>query len=217
METRSKLNVILAKYDLRDVLEAVNEHQKPVEPDHQKRLFKDKNLDRLWTKALDSKFSEEELKILKEEFQHYERKLEEYHELADKVHELEAKVKHEQERWENSVERLDENHEYGKPSSENHLQHLNDKHRAVKDSYFKLQDKVLGNEKIELDSSRLFEEDDGNRYFESKTDSDQPNGLIDSIGWPQTLIMNLISSQFQPKRSGKLHRTPTSRRPNWRS
>ena len=45
METRSKLNVILAKYDLRDVLEAVNEDKKPVEPSHQKQLFKDKSVD----------------------------------------------------------------------------------------------------------------------------------------------------------------------------
>lgn len=166
METRSKLNVILAKYDLRDVLEAMNEDQKPVEPERQKQLFKDKNLDKLWNKALASKFSEEELKILKEEFQHYEKKLEDYHELVDKVHELEEQVKHEQERWENSVERLDDKHEFDKPSADNHLQHLNDKHRSVKDSYFKLQDKVLGNEKIELDESRLFEEDDGKCSFE---------------------------------------------------
>ena len=102
---------------------------------------------------------------MKEEFQHYEKKLEDYHQLVDKVHELEEKVKHEQGRWENSVERLDAEHEFSKPSSADHLQHLNDRHRAVKDSYFKLQDKVLGNEKIELDAARLFEDDDGNCFF----------------------------------------------------
>lgn len=166
METRSKLNVILAKYDLRDVLETINEDKKPIETEHHKQLFKDKNLDKLWNKALQSKFSDEELKILKEEFQHYEAKLEDYHKLIDKVHELEDKLKNEQEKWKNSVERLDDEHEFDKSTSnKNHLQHLNEKHRAVKESYFKLQDKVLRN--VELDKSRLFEDDDAQKLWEA--------------------------------------------------
>lgn len=164
METRSKLNVLLAKYDLRDVLDVTEaEHSKPIEPEHHKQLFKDKNLDKLWTKALQSKFSDEELKILKEEFQHYEANLVEYHNLVDQIHELEDRAKKEDENWENSVERLDEQHERDKSTNTNHLQHLNHKHREVKDKFFKLQSKVLKHE--ELDKSRLFEDDDAEKLW----------------------------------------------------
>lgn len=76
-EIRNKLEMLLDKYGLTDLLDQDPKKSNDVDENvnHHKQLFKDKNLDKLWTKALQSKFSDEELKILKEEFQHYEEEL----------------------------------------------------------------------------------------------------------------------------------------------
>lgn len=168
-EIRSKLDVLLTKYGLTDLLDQDPKQSNDVDQEvaNQKRLFKDKNLDKLWTKALQSKFSDEELKILKEEFQHYEDKLVEYHNLIDKVHDLEDKTNSEKDKWENSLERLDDDHEFDSRKSTNdyHQQHLNEKHREVKSSYFKLQNKILN--KDQLVKPRTFEEDDAEKLWQT--------------------------------------------------
>ncbi|XP_076042461.1 alpha-2-macroglobulin receptor-associated protein [Oratosquilla oratoria] len=50
-----------------------------------KAVFKDKKLNKLWTKAEQSGFSEEELKALKEEFTHHQDKVDEYYSILESM------------------------------------------------------------------------------------------------------------------------------------
>ncbi|XP_076074984.1 alpha-2-macroglobulin receptor-associated protein-like isoform X1 [Mytilus galloprovincialis] len=83
-EVRIKLRDIVNKYNLQDVIHipdvtGTNEaFSNDIPPD-----FKDKKLQKLWEKAGDSGFSDEEMENLKKEFWHQQLKLDEYDLLKD--------------------------------------------------------------------------------------------------------------------------------------
>ncbi|KAG0723915.1 Alpha-2-macroglobulin receptor-associated protein [Chionoecetes opilio] len=89
-DLRKKLRNIMEKFglnaDLREdnLVDSISEaHMNDLkERSILKAIFKDKKLNRLWTKAEASGFTEVELKALKEEFQHHQDKVDEYYALV---------------------------------------------------------------------------------------------------------------------------------------
>lgn len=93
-EMRKKLIGIMSSYDLLDHFEDVQDPSKYKQhkafneaSDNSKQLFKDKKLSKLWSKAEQSGFTPNELRVLKEEFAHHQEKIDEYYSLLQNINE----------------------------------------------------------------------------------------------------------------------------------
>lgn len=93
-ELRKKLLGLMDMYGLREHFEEVSSDYKrskdhvlnEATDDHiNKSLFKDKKLNKLWSKAEAGGFSTQELLALKEEFTHHQDKIDEYYSLLKNV------------------------------------------------------------------------------------------------------------------------------------
>lgn len=144
-ELRKKLRGIMFRYklidDLPDNLTTGSKETYLNEVTDQKILkavFKDKKLNKLWTKAESSGFSEAELKALKEEFQHHQDKIDEYYSLLNSAS---VKMENEQNNLENDVRRFDAFQDLEAPSSKsepNPTNTIREKHRELKEGYDRL-------------------------------------------------------------------------------
>ncbi|XP_022919304.1 alpha-2-macroglobulin receptor-associated protein [Onthophagus taurus] len=148
-ELRKKFISIMSQYGLLDYLDeaAKNERGKAskyVNDDKaiNKSLFKDKKLNKLWSKIETAGFSTLELDVLKEEFEHHQDKIDQYYTLLSDVKEKNGKK---DDSHENSVDDLDRFNtlELGEePPKKDYLDKTNlvrDKHTELKQGYDRLQ------------------------------------------------------------------------------
>lgn len=161
-ELRRRLSTIINKYGLDDIKPTVGEDSNSIlsntdksEEYYNKQIFKDKKLDKLWSKAQKAGLTEEQLKILKEEFSHHQEKVSQYHQLMDKADEIEADKRRRGESWENSIERILEDEEPRHPDSTVIHQALKEKHQDIKRGYEQLASKIKP-----TDGSALFDDFD---------------------------------------------------------
>ncbi|XP_018020555.1 alpha-2-macroglobulin receptor-associated protein [Hyalella azteca] len=97
-------------------------------------LFKDKKLNKLWAKAEQSGFTQEELKVLKDEFQHHQDKIDQYYDLLQTHKDSSSKN--------NELPTLDdldslESNEIPTPEGSS-INEIRGKNRGLKDSYHNL-------------------------------------------------------------------------------
>lgn len=111
---------------------------------HEKPLFKDKKVDKLWKKAKKGDLNEEQLKILKEELKHYEEKMSQYHHMISELHSKKHKEKARQESLENHIDEVLGQEEIEKELKvEETSKTVEAKHRELKDEYRRLSDAVF--------------------------------------------------------------------------
>ncbi|GIY95389.1 alpha-2-macroglobulin receptor-associated protein [Caerostris extrusa] len=89
----SSFKAILEKYNLQNEFKALQDAallsspQPEVSKDaYVKSVFKDKKLNKLWLKAEQLGFPEDQLKTLKEEFQHHQNKIDQYYQMINQLH-----------------------------------------------------------------------------------------------------------------------------------
>ncbi|GFS65735.1 alpha-2-macroglobulin receptor-associated protein [Trichonephila inaurata madagascariensis] len=89
----SSFKAILEKYNLQDEYKALEEASFVSKPQYEmpqdayfKSIFRDKKLNKLWLKAEQQGFSEDQLAILKEEFQHHQNKIDQYYQMINQLH-----------------------------------------------------------------------------------------------------------------------------------
>lgn len=140
-ELRKTLQRIMNKYGLNDPWSNPDDNKTfrddgkyELEQDTiDKRIFKDKKLNKLWNKAEKAGL---DLETLKQEFQHHQEKIEHYHQLIDKVNQpMNGK---EEEELMNSIDRIVEETGDGKISKTANQpihQMLKEKHKEIKQGY----------------------------------------------------------------------------------
>ncbi|XP_068215445.1 alpha-2-macroglobulin receptor-associated protein [Palaemon carinicauda] len=138
-DLRKKLRAITVRYklseDLMGGLPSYEPYQNEVHDEQiNKAIFKDKKLNKLWSKAEQSGFTETELKALKEEFMHHQEKVDEYYSLVSK-----AKIQ-EQNDLDNDIRKIDlfQELEASDKYSQDPTNTIREKHREIKDSYHRL-------------------------------------------------------------------------------
>ncbi|CAL4110299.1 unnamed protein product, partial [Meganyctiphanes norvegica] len=99
-----------------------------------KAIFKDKKLNKLWIKAEQSGFTEEELKALKEEFQHHQDKIDEYYAF---INAADVKNKRDMNKLENEITPFNEP-DASEKSTKDKTNTVREKHRELKDGYDRL-------------------------------------------------------------------------------
>lgn len=174
---RKSFNAIINKYGLSDHYttddDNTRKNQVSSEVPEQmidKRLFKDKKLNKLWDQVEKSGFSDEELKTLKEEFQHHQEKIDVYHNLIDKVNKDATLSMSE---MENSVESLIQE-EY-KKNVPNNQQLLKKQYNDLRKDYDYLAGKVLKGKGI------IFEENRVNKLWEMAQKADFTPSELESL------------------------------------
>lgn len=174
---RKSFNAIINKYGLSDHYttddDNTRKNQVSSEVPEQmidKRLFKDKKLNKLWDQVEKSGFSDEELKTLKEEFQHHQEKIDVYHNLIDKVNKDATLSMSE---MENSVESLMQE-EY-KKNIPNNQQLLKKQYNDLRKDYDYLAGKVLKGKGI------IFEETRVNKLWEMAQKADFTPSELESL------------------------------------
>lgn len=182
--TRKKLLTILAKFSLEryyDDLHPPSDKENSAKKSNldkvkgdssenvdQKPTFRDKKLDRLWRKAEQSGFTQEQLMILYEEFEHQQDKLNEHYDTMNHLEqEIERKSKG-SDLDENSIEEglpiTQETAEEKKLRLDANIhQSLKDKYGDIKKNYEKLRSKIV-DRAIELVDGP-FEEDQVNKLW----------------------------------------------------
>ncbi|KFM79636.1 Alpha-2-macroglobulin receptor-associated protein, partial [Stegodyphus mimosarum] len=87
---QGSFKAILEKYhlvdDFRDLKDSVKATPDISDDAYMKTVFKDKKLNKLWLKAEQQGFSEEQLNMLKEEFQHHQNKIDQYYQVLNQLH-----------------------------------------------------------------------------------------------------------------------------------
>lgn len=119
---------------------------------HLKAVFRDKRLDKLWKKAEQIGFSQEELMVLHDEFQHQQDKLDEHYEIMNNIEEeIEKKMK-QRSAHENSIDHDSDRLDTKKPVDpsdkkarldENVHQVLKEKYKDIKKNIDKLHEKII--------------------------------------------------------------------------
>ncbi|KAG8184306.1 hypothetical protein JTE90_008990 [Oedothorax gibbosus] len=150
----ASFKAILEKYQLQDDFKALQDAamvSKPSKPEmpndaYVKNVFRDKKLNKLWLKAEQQGFSEEQLQTLKEEFEHHQNKIDQYDQMINQVHAktLEVFAGSQDENLDNTVEHVIQA-EVGDKfwKSENPYQILKEKHSQLKSGYEYLNTKIM--------------------------------------------------------------------------
>lgn len=200
-DLRRKLDAILQKYglekDFRDEKLTNTVFKTPQEEIAAKgQIFKDKKLDKLWQKVINSGFDDEELMLLKEEFNHHQQKVEEYNRMIQEYEETHPHATRDE--AENAIHRMEEEQDKSskmKPRS----QSLQDKHIEVKKSYEKLKSQVRDRSVKPID--REFEEMNVQKLWDlaknSDFTSDELASLKEELNHYQTRIKKLKYFQYQ--------------------
>lgn len=142
----SSFKAILEKYNLQEEYKALEDasflsssQQEMPKDAYIKSVFKDKKLNKLWLKAEQQGFSEDQLRILKEEFQHHQNKIDQYYQMINKLH-----TKDSDDYQSNAVEHILESEVGDKlGKSDNPHQVLKEKHSELKAGYDYLHSRIL--------------------------------------------------------------------------
>ncbi|KAK3864832.1 hypothetical protein Pcinc_029520 [Petrolisthes cinctipes] len=146
-ELRKRLIAIMMKYNLNDDLREAGKQNDSKEAylnevhDQQilKAIFKDKKLNKLWSKAEASGFTEVELRALKEEFMHHQEKIDEYFALIQSATPKEGEG--EQNYLDNDIRHFDalqDTEASEKTGGQDPVNTIREKHREIKDGYDRL-------------------------------------------------------------------------------
>lgn len=231
---RKKLLNIMKKYSLEKYYDDIHP---PVEDEHIRKkenlkilkeaspqsgefkaTFRDKRLDKLWKKAEQSSFTQEQLMILYDEFQHQQDKLDDHYETLNMIEEeIELKAK-EGEKWENSIENTMDKENKRKPKKdeqkespadkknrleENIHQVLKDKYSDIKKNIDNLHKKILSGEIV--DGEGPFEEAAVNDLWSSAMKAnftgEELESLKEELGHYQNRIKKLKHYQVQFERN----------------
>lgn len=139
-EIRRKLKGIMTRYNL--LLDGDNESG-PLKENYLNEvgddkmlhaIFKDKKINKLWLKAEQSGFTEEELKALKEEFQHHQDKIDEYYAF---INAADDKSKMDMKNLDNEITPFDEP-DASEKSAKDKTNTVREKHRELKEGYDRL-------------------------------------------------------------------------------
>lgn len=181
----------------KDNLKAVTEKpkNKDVKTDsHLKITFKDKRLDKLWKKAEQSSFTQEQLMLLHEEFQHQQDKLDEHYEALNMIEEgLDRKMR-EGDKWENSIESTIGESDKKKLIKESKMketpndkktrldvnvqQSLNEKYSYIKRDIDKLHKKIISGQ---IGDDGPFEENAVNNLWKAASDANFTTEELESF------------------------------------
>ncbi|GFU39763.1 alpha-2-macroglobulin receptor-associated protein [Nephila pilipes] len=142
----SSFKAILEKYNLQEEYKALEDAAFISKPQYEmpkdvyiKSVFRDKKLNKLWLKAEQQGFSEDQLKILKEEFQHHQNKIDQYYQMINQLH-----TKDSDEYLSNAVEHILQSETGDKLwKSDNPHQILKEKHSELKAGYDYLHSRLL--------------------------------------------------------------------------
>ena len=138
---RRNLKIILKKYGLEgDILNSENGNSVGDFKTFEKSIFRDKKLDKLWQKAMNTGFDEEQLKLLKEEFLHHQDKIDEYHRLITE-HEI-ASIDTKKDELDNHLISFETTEKKKNITTGSMHQALEDKHFELKRNYEDLKTKV---------------------------------------------------------------------------
>lgn len=202
-ELRRKLNAIVKKYNLeKDFPDEKFANSASLAPEEEiaakGQIFKDKKLDKLWQKALNSGFDDEQLMLLKEEFTHHEEKVKEYNQMIQEYEETHPGSSRDE--AENAIHHQLEDEKPDKSSKfKPRSQSLQDKHIEVKKSYEKLKSQVRDRNIRPLD--REFEEMNVQKLWDlaKKSDftSDELASIKEELNHYQTRIKKLKYFQLQ--------------------
>ncbi|KAK9695341.1 Alpha-2-macroglobulin RAP, N-terminal domain [Popillia japonica] len=145
-ELRKKFLEIMTMYGLLDNFEDAPNYSPPKmfneesEDRINKSLFKDKKLNKLWSKIETAGFTSIELKALQEEFTHHQDKIDQYYSLLTDIKESETSDEHENS-IDNKLDRfnmLETGEEVPKKDYLERVNEIRDKHRDIKDGYDRL-------------------------------------------------------------------------------
>lgn len=147
-EVRRRFALLLSRYNLQNVFTSQDDDEDSGKDNQvvgglkdagvwDKQIFKDKKLDRLWQKAQQQYFDDDEMTLLKEEFRKYESRLSDYDSQVERVALEEQKIRDKLEKRRNSIDSISEDY----PTE--HLRHLKEKHRDLKRHLNALEDQVL--------------------------------------------------------------------------
>ena len=232
---RKKLLSIMAKYSLEQYYDDIHP---PVENEHElkkdnlnkaklassnpigelKSTFRDKKLDKLWKKAEQSGFTQEQLMILHEEFEHQQEKLDEHYDTMNLIEQELEKRNKEGERWENSIEsnidkepkRKSTQNEVKESQSEkkarldsNIHQVLKEKYSDIKKNIDKLHKKIISG-KVD-DNEAPFEEGPVNDLWSTAIQANftasELESLKEELEHYQTRIKKLKHFQYELERN----------------
>ncbi|KAF8787336.1 Alpha-2-macroglobulin receptor-associated like protein [Argiope bruennichi] len=145
-EMSLEMITILEKYNLQEEFKALQDAALLSKPQAEiphdafmKTVFKDKKLNKLWLKAEQQGFSEDELRTLKEEFQHHQNKIDQYYQMINQLHGKDSDDKHG-----NVVEHVLQSEVEDKPwKADNPHQVLKEKHSQLKSGYEYLNSRIF--------------------------------------------------------------------------
>lgn len=198
---RKRLLTILSKYKLERFY---NDIHPPIEDEHILKknnlqkvkdkdgkvveevagTFRDKKLDKLWKKAEQSGFTQEELMVLHDEFQHQQDKLDEHYDTMNSIEqELHGNLMKTR-KLENSIEEDEEPKKESEPEKKARLetianQALKEKHSDIKKNIAKLQEKIASG-KVN-NAGDLFEETPVNNLWLAATQSNFTEAELESL------------------------------------
>lgn len=175
---QGSFKAILVKYNLWQdytaLKESVLEPNKQEFPKdvYEKAIFKDKKLNKLWLKAEQQGFSENEMKALKEEFEHHQNKIDQYYQILNQLHKTDSN-----DNEINAVESLLHAEEGEKILKlPNPHQILKEKHADLKAGYDYLNGKIIPNMK-----NMEFDEPQVNSLWESAKNASFTPEELDSL------------------------------------
>lgn len=205
-QVRKQFRVITQKYNINWEDHNVNKdnsNSNVAEEVHEKALFKDKKIDKLWKKAKKGDLNEEQLKILKEELKHYEEKMSQYHHMVSELHDKKAKENDRKENLENHIDAVLEHEDIKRDLKvEETGKAVNKKHKELKDEYRRISDAVynaaVNGQKIK---GGEFEEERASKLWTLALKSDftdeELEALRDELMHFQTRIQKLNFFQAQ--------------------
>lgn len=197
---RKKLLSILAQYSLDRYYDDIHpphtrEHSAKKDnldkvkssPDYiadQKSTFRDKKLDKLWRKAEQSGFTQEQLMILHEEFEHQQDKLDEHYNTMNHLEQEIDKKSRGSDLSENSLEEGPEKIEETPNEKKSRLeanvhQSLKDKYGNIKKDYEKLHKKIIDRAIEPVDGP--FQEDQVNKLWLAAQDANFDEKELESL------------------------------------
>lgn len=145
-ELRKKLIGIMSTYGLLEHFQEMGDAKKlkdyDINPESylDKEVFRDKKLNKLWTKAEIAGFNKIELQVLKEEFTHHQDKIDEYYSLINSASEIDDNTVDESFDKLNAIENLEESNDVIPESKfQNRVNDIRNKGRDIKDGYDRLE------------------------------------------------------------------------------
>nr|ABM55634.1 hypothetical protein [Maconellicoccus hirsutus] len=145
-ELRKKLIGIMSTYGLLEHFQEMQDVKKvkdyDIHPDSymNREVFKDKKLNKLWTKAELAGFSKIELQVLKEEFTHHQDKIDEYYSLINSVPQTDDNTVDESFDKLNLIDNVEESNDVIPENKfQNSVNNIRTKGREVKDGYDRLE------------------------------------------------------------------------------